>query len=353
MIDTAGTCDCAPGLTTIPIQTNPGNYEILPDTNANLRWFNPGGCFPDGAAVQIATDYDFADMNEFTFPGQFVVGYDPPALDPATQYRWKAAYYMDDGGSPVIGDYSGPKSFFTGPECTSLAEVVAPVRLSPADGSVVNDNFAALKFTPGAPGCIPDGYLLELHEMEDFSDPNQLAEYSSPATTVLTTDPLDDCTTYYWSVTAVQDGGYGPESDHGSFFVDVDGTCLPPGIPGTAKGNFFCKAGTYDMFKDLWTVEIGHRVLAIARNPQTTYLLFTILDQETKQPFVHEIKCWGYIGKIIPGWPETPEGVEFDFEDLEVVIPPDPPEEEPDPEPENVCSPTSNYNECTGVWREI
>ena len=98
------------------------------------------------------------------------------------------------------------------------------------------------------------------------------------------------------------------------------------------------------MFKDLWTVEIGHRVLAIARNPQTTYLLFTILDQETKQPFVHEIKCWGYIGKIIPGWPESPDGVEFDFEVLEVVIPPDPPEEEPEPGP--ICQADLGVEEC-------
>jgi len=294
VIDETGNCDCAPGATTIPIQTDPGNYQILPDANAMLRWNNPGGCFPDGAAVQIATDYDFADMNEFTFPGQFVTGYDPPALDPATQYRWKAAYYMDVAGSPVIGDYSGPRSFFTGPECTSLAEVVAPIRLSPTDGSVVNENFAALKHTPGTPGCIPDGYLLHLHEMADFSDPNQLTENAFPATTVLT-DPLTDCTTYYWSVTAVQDGGYGPESDHGSFFVDVDGTCGPGGVPGTAKSNTFCRESTFANSEGFATHKVGDRVLAIARNPFSTYLFFTILDQETGKPYQNEIRCWSFV----------------------------------------------------------
>jgi len=349
IIDTGGGCDCAPGSTTIPTQTNPGNYEILPDTNAMLRWYNPGGCFPDGAAVQIATAHDFSDMDEFTFPGQFVGGYDPPALLAATQYRWKAAYYVEESGSPVIGDYSGPRSFYTGPECSSLAEVVAPVRVAPADGSTVNSLIAALQYTPGIPGCIPDGYLLHLHKLADFSDPNLLTEYTSPATTVLT-DPLIDCNTYYWSVTAVQDGGYGPESDHGSFFVDVDGTCLLPGVPGTAKGNFFCRAGTFELFKKMWAVETGHRVLAIARNPQTTYLKLTILDQETKEPFKHEIKCWVYIGKIIPGWPELPEGVEYSFETLEVEIPPDlpdpadPPEEEQTPE--LVCHEKLDAEEC-------
>lgn len=343
IVDTAGTCDCAPGLTTIPIQTNPGSYEILPDTNAQLRWYNPGGCFPDGAAVQIATDYDFADMNEFTFPGQFVTGYDPPALEPATQYRWKAAYYVDEGGSPVIGDYTGQKSFFTGPECTSLAEVVAPVRLSPADGAVINDNFAALKFTPGVPGCIPDGYLLHLHELADFSDPNLLTVNAFPATTVLTA-PLTNCQEYFWSVTALQDGGYGSESDHGSFLVDVDGTCTPPGMPATSMSNNFCRESTFEMFKALATVEIGDRVLAIARNPLNTYLKLTILDQETKQPYKHEIQCWSYIGNYEPGWPETPEGKEYSFKDLPVEDPPLP--YTPTPEPEDVCREDLELEDC-------
>jgi hypothetical protein len=342
VVDASGTCGCASGATTIPVQTTPGDYEILPDTDAHLSWYNPGGCFPDGAAVQIATVYDFADMNEFTIPGDFVTGYDLKALEPATQYRWKAAYYVEDAGAPVIGDYSGQRSFFTGPECTSLADVTAPVRLSPADGSVVTENYAALQFTPGSPGCIPDEYLLHLHEMADFSDPNQLAEYSSPATTVKT-EPLDDCTTYYWSVTAVQDGEYGPESDHGSFSVDVDGTCLPPGVPGTAKSNFFCRAGTFEVFEPLWTIENGQKVLAIARNPQTTYILLNVLDQTTNKPFENEIHCWAWTGHITPGWPELEDDGQHDFEVLKVVIPPEPPVEE---EPENVCSVNSSAEEC-------
>jgi len=319
IVDSAGMCDCAPGSTTIPVQKSPENYEILPDTNANLRWYNPGGCFPAGAAVQIATDHDFADVNEFTFAGTFVSGYDPPALEPATQYRWKAAYYMEESGSPVIGDYSGPRSFFTGPECASIAEVVAPILLAPADGSVVDTLTPALKFSPGTPGCIPDGYLLHLHELEDFSDPNLLAEYTIPATTVIT-DPLIDCQEYYWSVTPVQDGTYAPESTHGSFTVDVDGTCGGGGVPGTAKSNTFCRASTFASSADLATHYVGDRVLAIARNPFSTYLLFNILDQETGKPYKYEIHCWAYLDYFEMDGP---------IDRLEVVIPD--PEEVPEP----------------------
>jgi hypothetical protein len=324
IIDTGAGCACAPGSTTIPVQTGPGNYEILPDTDANLRWFNPGGCFPDGAAVQIATDHDFGDMNEFTFPGTFVSGYDPPGLDPATQYRWKAAFYMDDAGSPVIGDYSGPRSFFTGPECASLAEVVAPVRLSPADGSTVNTLTPALKYTPGTPGCIPDGYLLNLHMLPDLSDPNLLGEYTLPATTVVITNPLVNCQWYYWTVTAVQDSGYGPPSDVGSFYVDVDGTCTLPGMPATAQNNNFCREGTFpEHHKAIWTFEEGQHALAIARNPFSTYLKLIAVNQNTKQPFEPIISCWSVWSAFKPGWtpPDPPEG-QYDFKDLPVEEPP-------------------------------
>ena len=319
IINTGSGCDCAPGFTTIPIQTAPANYSILPDTNASLRWRNPGGCFPDGAAVQIATAHDFSDMDVFTFSGEFVVGYDPPSLLPATQYRWKAAYYVEESGSPVIGDYSGPKSFFTGPECTSVAEVVAPVRIAPADGSTVDTLTPALQYTTGVPGCIPDGYLLHLHELADFSDPNLLTEYSQPATTVLT-DPLTNCQEYHWSVTAVQDGTYGPESDHGSFFVDVDGTCGMGGVPGTAKSNTFCRESPFASSEGLATHVAGDRVLAIGRNPLSTYLLFNILDQETGKPYEYEILCWSFADHFI---------LERPIEELEFVIPPAEETEEP------------------------
>ena len=147
-------------------------------------------------------------------------------------------------------------------------------------------------------------------------------------------------------VTAVQDGVEGAHSTINSFFVNEGGLCPSPGTPGTAKRNFFCRKGTYEIFEPLWTVENGHRVLAIARNPQSTYVLLNILDQNTLEPFEHEIKCWAYLGNIIPGWPETLEEVEFDFGDLPAMNPPDPPEEEPEPAPEPVCQINLGAEEC-------
>jgi hypothetical protein len=320
-VDLTDSCACGSSPLPIPNLVSPGPYEIIPDTLPFLQWTLSGSCLPEAVNIDLNRFHDFSGPSLGGTAILPSISWSPsPPLEPATQYWWRA-YSLDDSN---VSDLSSQRSFFTGPECTSPDEVVAPVRIAPADGSTVNTLTPSLKYTPGVPGCIPDGYLLHLHEMADFSDLNLLTEYTLPATTVMT-DPLTNCQEYHWSVTAVQDGAYGPESDHGSFVVDVDGTCTLPGIPATAKGNFFCKAGTYDMFEDLWTVEIGHRLLAIGRNPQTTYLLFTMLDQDTKELFKPEIQCWGWIGKVDLGWPELEDDGQHDFEFLEVFIPPIPP----------------------------
>jgi len=345
----SGSCECASGSIVVPELEGPANYQILPDTAAHLSWSNPGGCFPDGAAVQIATEYDFGDAVESTFPGTFVNAYDPPALDPATQYRWKAAYLKDDGSVQEIGEYSGPRSFFTGPECTSLADIAAaPELLGPEDDAVVDTLTPALQFTTGDPGCIPDGYLLHLHTTSDFSDPNLLTEYPLPATTVIT-DPLTDCETYYWSVTPVQDGSYGPESEMRSFSIDVNGSCLP-GVPARAIKNNFCREGTYpEYFKALWTYETGDPALAIARNPYTTYLQLMVLDKKTNQPLEPVIKCWSLFSAFKPGFqpPENGEDSRVeDFKDLPVVNPPPTPVPTPTPTPVPKCNVDMDPKSC-------
>ena len=73
-------------------------------------------------------------------------------------------------------------------------------------------------------------------------------------------------------------------------------------------------------------------------------MLLTILDQETKQPFEHEIRCWAYVGKLVPGWPELEDDGQHDFEKLQIVIPPDFPQIEP--EPEDVCRPDLSLEAC-------
>jgi hypothetical protein len=74
----------------------------------------------------------------------------------------------------------------------------------------------------------------------------------------------------------------------------------------------------------LYTVEKGDKVLAIARNFQTTYLKLNILNPKTSEPLDWEIHCWSYVDNLEPGWPETPEGEVYSFETLPIEKPPEP-----------------------------
>jgi hypothetical protein len=323
-------CSCDSNAITMALLHDPDDYVILPGTTAHLKWYNHGGCFPDGAVVQIATADDFSNAIEITIAGQHVSDYEALNLLPATQYHWRTGYYVEEPGGPVMGSLSASRTFFTGPECTGAGELTAPVLLGPAGGSVVGTLTPTLSFAPGSPGCVPDGYLVHLHEMADFSDPNLLGDFSTPQTAVQTKQ-LQDCTTYTWSVTAIQDGGYGPESIRGSFFVNAAGTCASSGMPASANKNVFCREGTFPEHHDtVWTFLEGEPALAIARNAFHTYLKLLVIDPETKQPLEEIISCWGLMSAFDPGWLPA-AGEVGEFKDLPVENPP------PTPLPGSIC----------------
>jgi hypothetical protein len=329
VIDRDSTCGCTEMTVPIPELTVPFYFQQFADTNVTIEWESPGGCIADGSTVKLAADpfYEDDSLDQY-LSGEFITGYNPPSLEPATQYWTKVAYSVEGGGDPFIGEYSPSHGFFTGPECTSLTEVVAPMQLYPLDGSTIDTLAPPLRYTPGTPACIPDGYYLSLHMAADLSDPNLLGEFGLPSTTVLPDPPLLDCTTYYWTVKAVQDAGYGPVSPVWSFTTDVDGTCGTPdlpGVPGTAKTNHFCRACTYPkVCEALWTIEEGDKILAIARNFQTTYLKLNILDPKTLEPLDWEIHCWSYVDNFEPGWPDSPDPEIYSFKVLPIEEPPDP-----------------------------
>ncbi len=345
VIDRDGLCGCSESSLPIPDILSPTYFEVFPDTNVTIEWENPGGCIEDGVSIKIADDpfYEDDSLDQY-FSGEFITGYNPTSLEPATQYWTKVAYAVEGGGDPIIGDYSSSRGFFTGPECASLADVMAPVPDLPAEGAVVDTLTPLLRYHPGEPACIPDGYFINLQDDPTFSGISLLGAYPQPSTAVIT-DPLADCTWYYYKVSANQAGANGPESAVRSFYVNESGLCLPSGVPGTALTNHYCRGGTFvKYFPPKWAVEEGHRVLAIARNFQTTYLKLTILDQKTLEPFEREIHCWSYVDNFVPGWPDTPPGITYSFKDLPIEDPPEP-----------TCQanlPRTECNEMGGLWDE-
>lgn len=345
IIDTAGACECDPTAIPVPdlIWPEPiwtGNYDIVP-VNTQLIWDNSGPCIPDGYQVELSASTDASDP---ALDGVVIGGgnttYSPPTLLPATQYWWHV-YGTFEGALSPTSNYA---AFFTEPECGSASELVAPLINSPLDGEVVDNLTPIFVYQQGTPGCIPDHYLINLQTVQDFLGVNLVGEIAFPTTAVGPSTPLADCTWHYLKVAGVQDGTPGPYSDVVSFYTDEQGSCLPPGIPATARQNNFCRVGTFpEHHEAIWTFIAGEHVLVVARNPFTTYLQLMVLDQETKLPFEKVITCWSLLSNFEAGWQpsSSPEG-KFSFSDLPVAYPPP----TPTPTPPPYCHVNMNEESC-------
>ena len=236
-VNAAGACPCEPSGLVQPVPVWPGPYEIVPDLLPVLEWSFPGTCEVGGYAVHLSTLFDMSDTSLFGGTGSPSTSWAPGvSLEHATQYWWQVAA----GEGTDFGPYSQKRSFFTGPECSSFAGLPAPELIFPEDGEYITELTAWLHYKPGEPGCIPDGYLLDLQTDPSFGGTNLLTEYNFPATNVLT-DPLDDCTTYYWRVAAVQDGSYSPYSETRWFRTNASGTCVFPFYPAFVLENVNCR----------------------------------------------------------------------------------------------------------------
>ncbi len=232
-VDPGNTCPplaCQPTGLVPPETIGPGGYEIVDTLTPTLEWEYPDYCDPAGFVVRLATTLDLA--------GQPLLGgfgltdsWTSNPLEPATRYWWDVAAIEP----PALGNFSGSETFFTGPECEAFGDMAGPPELiMPPDGAEIADTTAWLQFNPGPfVGCIPDGWALDLQTDLNFGGQNLLGTYMFPGTIVIT-DPLQDCTEYFWRVAAVQDGFEGTWSATRSFFTNAAGNCalsLVPEIP--------------------------------------------------------------------------------------------------------------------------
>jgi hypothetical protein len=237
-VNATGPCPCGPDELAQPEADWPAPYEIVPTLLPILRWDFPGTCEVGGYAVHLSPTFDMSDTSLFGGTGTPSTSWAPgESLEPATQYWWQVAA----GVGTDFGPYSAKRSFFTGPECSPTVDLVGPDLISPANGAYLSELTAILHFQPGDPGCIPDGYLVDLQTDHSFDGTNLLGEYEAPATNVIT-DPLEDCTTYYWRVAAVQGGAPGPYSETRWFRTNQSGACLFPAYPAWVLENVNCRA---------------------------------------------------------------------------------------------------------------
>ena len=226
VVDTIGTCGCDISFLPIPEPYSPDQYEIVPDLNPTLRWMNSEFCFPEVYVVSLNESHDFSGPDLGGGANQpYGNSWAPGSpLERSTQYWWKAF----SGVGTNFSEFSNPTTFFTGPACTSHAELTVPEVIYPASGAVIDTLVPALQFAPSDPACIPGGYLVHLHTLPDLSDPNLMGEYGVPDTVMVPEPPLLDCTMYYWNITPVHHADYGPTSPTWTFTTDKYGSCFQP-----------------------------------------------------------------------------------------------------------------------------
>ncbi len=131
----------------------------------------------------------------------------------------------------VNGPFSDTRVFFTGPSCATPADLAAPVLLEPEAGAEIPALDVMLNYEPGEPGCIPDGYYIDVQTAADFSGTNMYEGDWSSKHTFFPVTGLADCTTYYWRVAQVEDSTFGPFSEGRSFFTNQAGNCAQSMIP--------------------------------------------------------------------------------------------------------------------------
>ena len=205
-------------------------------------------------------------------------------------------YWVENAGmeGTSMGPLSNKCSFFTGPECSSVSELVAPDLISPINNEEITDLYATLVWDHGSSAtCLPDGYSVNLQTSHDFSGTNLLGDYSTPSTTLLT-DELVDCEEYYWKVAGIQGGGYGPESSVGTFRTNVSGTCVFLQFIWPDR-DIPCYFGPHPLFHEqiIGYILAGEEVQPYALSLDGRYL--AVQNPDAAEGF----HCWGLLDRFV------------------------------------------------------
>jgi len=217
----------------------PADFESVGTDLPTLSWSLPGDCDPSSYTIQLAKDRDMTvDLLEITVNHPTTSWLIPGPLENATEYWWRVKANVDEGGSTASGQYSNRWRFYYGPTCDP-AHQTNPVLAGPAEGEVVDTVLPMLQWSyPYGPGCLPEGYRIELSTDPGYADVGLNGGTGNPSTSWLPGDDLADCTTYYWRVAPIVDIALGPYSEGRSFSVDVEGSCAPA-APASLGGVIF------------------------------------------------------------------------------------------------------------------
>jgi hypothetical protein len=220
---------CLPADLAKPELGVPANFSLVDTYTPTFTWSYADPCEPDGYAIQLSTVEDFATgtTEMLTHPTMsWIPGSD---LSPATEYWWRVAAYIEEGGSPALGSFASKRRFYTGPVCDG-AELVAPMLDWPGGGETVDTVMPRLdwSYSP-VEGCVPAGYRIDLSTESEFADTSLSGGTGNPSTRWFPGEDLTDCTLYFWRVAGITDITLGPFTPTQTFYVDT-GVCPPTGV---------------------------------------------------------------------------------------------------------------------------
>jgi hypothetical protein len=220
---------CSPADLAEPELGAPANRSLVDTFTPTFTWNYAGACEPDGYAIELSVDEDFATgtTEMLTHP---TMSWTPSSdLRPATEYWWRVSAYIEVGGSPELGPHVYQHRFYTGPVCEG-AELLAPMLDWPGGGETVDTVMPLLDWSyPLAAGCVPRGYRIDLSTESEFADTSLSGGTGTPGTRWFPGEDLTDCTLYFWRVAGITGETLGPFSPTQGFYVDT-GACPPTGV---------------------------------------------------------------------------------------------------------------------------
>jgi hypothetical protein len=242
--------DCDPAYMVSPSLVSPLAGGTISSLQPNFEWAYPGYYIANGPQQQGQFKCKTAGFHVYLSSGPFfqddlggqaggVPGFDTlytvlwhpgTPLEPGREYRWS----LRPISQGVEGPVSEVRYFYTGPACTAGA-LVAPISLSPLNNWVVKDSGdLSLKWWyPDS--CLPDSYSIELATTLVFDGSPLNGATGNSSTSWSPSQPLTDCTRYYWRVRAFKDNQDGQYSQVYTFRVEESDSC-PAEMYGMIQG---------------------------------------------------------------------------------------------------------------------
>lgn len=281
-----------------PEAVYPADDTIILELTPAMQWVGPEDCDPDGFHVEVTTygGYGYGTTITSDTSGGVSTWTTYSALEPATDYEWRVAAVA--GGD--LGPYSESTRFWTGPICETVS-LAAPELHSPVDGAVITTDYVVLDWTYPDP-CVPEDYLAELKADPGFVGPNLMSEAGiAPADEQVSFSGLEDCSIYYWRVSAHNGSTSGPYSEVRQIHTDFMDSCeAEPSVSATqaathepeqssetmvsARQDSNCRKGPGTVYDQYGFLLQGETALAVGRLADNTWLVVQLGDRP--------LSCW-------------------------------------------------------------